>query len=78
MGLRLLGLTLHALAAFYRSLKVELTAKKDEHTTHGTVEWREISGLGTDHGPVSSECVKSCVKREREVFLESIEKPFHP
>lgn len=38
------GLTLHALAAFYRSLKLELMNKKDENTTHGTVEWREMSG----------------------------------
>lgn len=53
------GLTLHALAAFYRSLKVELMMKKDEHPIHGRVEWREISGLtATSHGQVSSETIR--------------------
>lgn len=52
------GLTLHALAAFYRSLKVELISKKDEQPVHGTVEWREISGLAEHHGPVSNETVR--------------------
>lgn len=52
------GLTLHALAAFYRSLKVELMTKKDENSTHGTVEWREISGLRTEHGSLSSVVIR--------------------
>lgn len=44
------GLTLHALAAFYRNLEVELMSKKDEHPVHDTVDCREISGLsGTAH-----------------------------
>lgn len=39
------GMTLHALAAFYRSLKVELMTKKEDNPIHGTVEWREMAGL---------------------------------
>lgn len=48
------GMTLHALAAFYRSLKVELMTKKEESPIHGTVEWREMAGLTiANHGAIS-------------------------
>lgn len=52
------GLTLHALAAFYRSLKIELMTKKDETPVYGTVEWRETESLGVEHGAISRETVR--------------------
>lgn len=53
------GLTLQALATFYRGLKVELLNRKDEHSVHGTVEWRKFEGLTTEtHGAESSEVIR--------------------
>lgn len=39
------GLTLPALADFYRNLKNELIKKINDEDVHGTVEWREIESL---------------------------------
>ncbi|KAL4704002.1 hypothetical protein ACJJTC_018042 [Scirpophaga incertulas] len=48
------GLTLPALAAFYRKLKVELLNKKDDHHVHGTVPWRCVEGLTPEcHGALA-------------------------
>lgn len=57
------GLTLPALAEFYRNLKNDLLKKVENGIMHGTVEWRNISTLTpVCHGDVSNTVVRETAR----------------